>query len=61
MCRTARPTGRHSGTRPGRAGRAAFPKVRVVTVSECGSHAPVLAAMAGAAGGKGGGEQSLAR
>jgi hypothetical protein len=45
----------------GPAGRAAFPKVRVVTVSECGSHAPVLAAMAGAAGGKGGGEQSLAR
>src|SRR5213076_1541842 len=24
---------------------AAFPKIRVVTVSECGSHAPVLAAM----------------
>jgi Insertion element 4 transposase N-terminal len=45
----------------GSEGRAAFPKVRVVTVSECGSHAPVLAAMAGAAGGKGGGEQSLAR
>ena len=35
--------------------------MRVVTVSECGPHAPVLAAMAGAAGGKGGGEQSLAR
>ena len=25
--------------------QAAFPKIRVVTVSECGSHAPVLAAM----------------
>ena len=25
--------------------QAAFPKVRVVTVSECGSHAPVLAVM----------------
>ena len=49
------------GSRSGSAGQAAFPKVRVVTVSECGSHAPVLAAMAGAAGGKGGGEQSLAR
>jgi hypothetical protein len=35
--------------------------VRVVTVSECGSHAAVLAAMGPAAGGKGGGEQSLAR
>jgi Insertion element 4 transposase N-terminal len=40
--------------------RAAFPKIRVVTVSECGSHAPVLAAM-GAAAAKGSGEQSLAR
>ena len=40
--------------------QAAFPKIRVVTVSECGSHAPVLAAM-GAAAGKGSGEQSLAR
>jgi hypothetical protein len=49
------------GSRSGSGGQAAFPKVRVVTVSECGSHAPVLAAMAGAAGGKGGGEQSLAR
>ena len=39
---------------------AAFPKIRVVTVSECGSHAPVLAAM-GAAAAKGSGEQSLAR
>ena len=40
--------------------QAAFPKIRVVTVSECGSHAPVLAAM-GAAASKGSGEQSLAR
>jgi hypothetical protein len=39
--------------------QAAFPKARVVTVSECGSHAPVLAA-AGPASGKGSGEQSLA-
>jgi hypothetical protein len=39
---------------------AAFPKVRVVTVSECASHAPVLAAL-GPSAGKGGGEQSLAR
>ena len=42
-------------------GQAAFPKIRVVTVSECASHAPVLAAMGPAAGGKGSGEQSLAR
>jgi hypothetical protein len=33
----------------------------VVTVSECASHAAVLAAMGPAAGGKGTGEQSLAR
>ena len=32
--------------------QAAFPKILVVTVSECGSHAPVLAAM-GAGGGRG--------
>ena len=53
------------GTRAGSQGEAAFPKIRVVTVSECGSHAPVLAAVAGSAGGTGGGkgsgEQSLAR
>jgi hypothetical protein len=42
-------------------GEAAFPKARVVTVSECASHAPVLAAMGPARGGKGSGEQSLAR
>ena len=49
------------GSRAGPAGVAAFPKVRVVTVSECGSHAAVLAAMGPAAGGKGSGEQALAR
>ena len=42
-------------------GAAAFPKARLVTVSECGSHAPVLAAMGRPAAGKGSGEQSLAR
>jgi hypothetical protein len=41
-------------------GPGAFPRVRVVTVSECGSHAPVLAAI-GPAAGKGSGEQYLAR
>jgi len=49
------------GSRAGPAGPAAFPKARVVTVSECGSHAPVLAALGPAAGGKGSGEQALAR
>jgi hypothetical protein len=49
------------GSKAGSEGRAAFPKARVVTVSECGSHAPVLAAIGPAAGGKGSGEQSLAR
>ena len=39
---------------------AAFPKARVVTISECGSHAVVGAAV-GAAAGKGTGEQALAR
>jgi Insertion element 4 transposase N-terminal len=38
----------------------AFPKARVVTVSECASHAAVLAAT-GPAASKGSGEQSLAR
>lgn len=37
-----------------------FPKVRLVTVCECGSRAPVLAAM-GPSVSKGSGEQSLAR
>jgi hypothetical protein len=40
--------------------RPAFPKVRVVTISECGSHAVVDAEIGGIAG-KGSGEQSLAR
>jgi hypothetical protein len=40
--------------------RAAFPKVRVVTISECGSHAVTDAGIGGIAG-KGSGEQSLAR
>src|SRR5215472_7946542 len=49
------------GSRGGSEGPGADPKVRVVTVTECASHAAVLAAMGPAAGGKGGGEQSLAR
>jgi hypothetical protein len=49
------------GSRAGAAGPAAFPKVRVVTLSECGSHAAVAAAVGPAAGGKGSGEQALAR
>ncbi len=40
--------------------RAGFPKVRVVSLSECASHAVVDAEMGGVAG-KGAGEQSLAR
>jgi len=40
--------------------RPAYPKVRVVTISECASHAVVDAEMGGVAG-KGAGEQSLAR
>jgi Insertion element 4 transposase N-terminal len=40
--------------------RSAFPKVRVVTVSECASHAVVDAGIGGIAG-KGAREQSLAR
>jgi hypothetical protein len=39
---------------------AAFARARVVTVSECASHAAVAAAIGGVAG-KGAGEQSLAR
>ncbi|MGE5287518.1 MAG: IS4 family transposase [Micromonosporaceae bacterium] len=38
----------------------AFPKVRVVTIGECGSHAKV-AAQLGPVGGKGSSEQALAR
>jgi hypothetical protein len=49
------------GSRAGPAGPAPFPKARVVTVSECGSHAAVAAAVGPAAGGKGSGEQALAR
>ncbi len=49
------------GSKAGPAGPAPFPKVRVVTVSECGSHAAVAAAAGPAAGGKGSGEQALAR
>jgi hypothetical protein len=41
-------------------GRSAFPKVRVVSISECGSHAMVDAEI-GPTAGKGTGEQSLAR
>ena len=40
--------------------RSAFPKVRVVSVSECASHAVVDAEIGGIAG-KGSGEQTLAR
>src|SRR5712691_11681031 len=49
-----------AGTGADDPGRPAFPKVRVVTVSECASHAVADAAMGGVAG-KGAGEQSLAR
>ena len=44
----------------GEGGRAAFPKARAVTIAECASHAPVLAAI-GPCVSKGSGEQSLAR
>ncbi len=49
-----------AGAGAGAAERPAFPKVRVVTVSECASHVVADAAM-GAVAGKGAGEQSLAR
>lgn len=45
------------GKKAGRVGQAAFPKARVVTVTECGSHAPVLAAIGPSAAGKGSGEE----
>jgi hypothetical protein len=49
------------GFRGASAGReTAFPKARVVTISECGSHAVVGAAVGGTTG-KGTGEQTLAR
>ena len=49
------------GARSGSRGDGAFPKLRVVTISECGSHAPVAAALGPAGKGKGTGEQTLAR
>lgn len=49
-----------SGTGTGDEDKAAFPKVRVVTVSECASHSVVAAGIGGVAG-KGAGEQALAR
>jgi hypothetical protein len=49
-----------SGAEADDAGRPAYPKVRVVTVSECASHVVAGAAIGGVAG-KGAGEQSLAR
>ena len=48
--------GRSSGPR----GESAFPKVRVVSISECGSHATVDAEIGGRVG-KGTGEPALAR
>jgi hypothetical protein len=50
----------YAGKDPGDPDRPAFPKVRVVTVSECASHAAVDAEIGGVAG-KGAGEQALAR
>jgi hypothetical protein len=50
----------YSGAGPDDPGRAAFPKARVVTVSECATHAVADAEIGGVAG-KGAGEQSLAR
>ena len=44
----------------GKDNQPAHPKVRVITISGCASHAVVDAAMGGVAG-KGAGEQSLAR
>ena len=49
------------GSKAGPAGPAPFPKVRVVAITGCGSHAAVAAAVGPAAGGKGSGEQALAR
>jgi hypothetical protein len=49
------------GSKAGPEGPAAFPGVRVVTVSECASHAAVAAVTGPVAGGKGSGEQALAR
>ena len=49
-----------AGTGAGDPEKAAFPKARVVTISECASHAVVDARIGGVAG-KGAGEQALAR
>ncbi len=49
-----------AGAGAGDQDKAAFPKVRVVTISECASHAVADARIGGAAG-KGAGEQTLAR
>jgi hypothetical protein len=49
-----------AGTGADDPGKPAYPKARVVTVSECASHVVADAAMGGVAG-KGAGEQSLAR
>jgi hypothetical protein len=49
-----------AGTGSAEAEKAAFPKARVVTISECASHAVVDARIGGVAG-KGAGEHSLAR
>ena len=48
------------GYPPGAREHPAFPKVRVVTIGECGSHAKI-AAQIGPVGGKGASEQALAR
>ena len=49
-----------AGAGAGERERPAYPKVRIVSISECASHAVVDAAM-GAVAGKGAGERSLAR
>jgi hypothetical protein len=49
-----------NGASAGDLEKAVFPKARVVTISECGSHATVDARI-GAVAGKGAGEQALAR
>jgi len=46
-----------AGTEADDAGRPAYPKVRVVTVSECASHAVADAAMGGVAGKRAGGSR----
>ena len=46
------------GSRSGSEGEAAFPKIRVVTVSECASHAAVLAAMGRRQAGRAAGSSS---